>query len=63
MSSEEETDIEHEEEEVPQRLRLIEATSNFGISLENYCNDKSLLIAESLRFDDLYNFLTELLNN
>ena len=26
-------------------------------------NDKSLLIAESLRFDDLYNFLTELLDN
>ena len=46
-----------------QCLRLIEATSSFGISLENYCKDKNLLIAESLRYDDVYNFLTELLDN
>ena len=50
-------------ENKPQCLRLIEATSNFGIILDEYCDEKNLLIAESLRFDDVYNFLNELLEN
>ena len=64
MSSEDEEPEEIEiEEEVPQDLRLIEATSAFGIKLEEYCNEKSLLLAESLRFDDIYNFLNNMLEN
>ena len=63
MSSEDDEIIETESEQEPQSLRLIEATSSFGINLEKYCENKNLLIAESLRFDDVYNFLTELLDN
>ena len=62
-SDEEEVQTEVIREQESQCLRLIEATSSFGISLENYCKDKNLLIAESLRYDDIYNFLTELLDN
>ena len=64
MSSEdEEESVSFEPETKPQCLRLIEATSNFGIILDEYCDEKNLLIAESLRFDDVYNFLNELLDN
>jgi len=63
MSSEDEEEVSIEPEPEPQRLRLIEATSNFGIILDEYCDEKNLLIAESLRFDDVYNFLKELLDN
>jgi hypothetical protein len=62
-SDEEEVQTKVTVEQESHCLRLIEATSSFGISLENYCNDKNLLIAESLRYDDIYNFLTELLDN
>ena len=61
MSSEDEEHVSIETK--PQCLRLIEATSNFGIILDEYCDEKNLLIAESLRFDDVYNFLNELLEN
>lgn len=42
--------------------RIDEAMHDYATELNNYCKDKSLLLCESLKHEDLCNFLLELLN-
>ena len=42
--------------------RIDEAMHDYASALNEYCKDKSLLLCERLKHEDLCNFLLELLN-
>jgi hypothetical protein len=44
-------------------LRINDSMHEYGSSLNQYCKDKSLLLCESLKHEDLCNFLFDLLRN
>ena len=52
-----------EYDEKTQEERLGDAILDFGEELEEYCVEKDLLIAESLTYKDVEEFLNSLLDN
>lgn len=58
--SDEELSVEEYKELV--NTRIDEAMHDYASALNEYCKDKSLLLCESLKHEDLCNFLLELLN-
>ena len=62
IDSETEEIIEEYDEKTPQE-RLGNAILDFGEELEDYCVEKDLLIAESLTYKDVEEFLNSLLDN
>ncbi len=62
IDSETEENIE-EYDEKTQQERLGNAILDFGEELEEYCVEKDLLIAESLTYKDVEEFLNSLLDN
>ena len=62
IDSETEEIIEEYDEKTPQE-RLGNAILGFGEELEEYCVEKDLLIAESLTYKDVEEFLNSLLDN
>jgi len=62
LDSETEEQIE-EYDERTQKERLGDAILDFGEDLEEYCVEKDLLIAESLTYKDIENFLLSILDN
>ena len=62
LDSETEERIE-EYDERTQRERLGSAILDFGEELEEYCVEKDLLIAESLTYKDIEQFLISILDN
>ena len=62
IDSETEEIIEEYDEKTPQE-RLSNAILDFGEELEDYCVEKDLLIAESLTYKDVEEFLNSLLDN
>lgn len=52
-----------EYDEKTQQKRLGNAILDFGEELEEYCVEKDLLIAESLTYKDVEEFLNSLLDN
>jgi len=63
LDSETEEQIEEEYDERTQKERLGDAILDFGEDLEEYCVEKDLLIAESLTYKDIENFLLSILDN
>jgi len=63
LDSETEEQIEEEYDERTQKERLGNAILDFGEDLEEYCVEKDLLIAESLTYKDIENFLLSILDN
>ena len=63
-SEEEHNDDELSAEEYTELVntRIDEAMHNYASALNEYCKDKSLLLCERLKHEDLCNFLLELLN-
>ena len=62
LDSETEEQIE-EYDEKTQKERLGDAILDFGEDLEEYCEEKDLLIAESLTYKDIEKFLLSILDN
>jgi len=62
LDSETEEQIE-EYDEKTQKERLGDAILDFGEDLEEYCVEKNLLIAESLTYKDIEQFLLSILDN
>jgi len=70
LSDQEYSDDESEDDELsPEEyqalveLRINDAMHEYASALNQYCKDKSLLLCESLKHEDLCNFLFELLRN
>ncbi len=63
LDSETEEQIEEEYDKRTQKERLGDAILDFGEDLEEYCVEKDLLIAESLTYKDVEEFLNSLLDN
>jgi hypothetical protein len=63
LDSETEEQIEEEYDERTQKERLGDAILDFGEDLEEYCVEKDLLIAESLTYKDIEQFLLSILDN
>jgi len=63
LDSETEEQIEEEYDEKTQKERLGDAILDFGEDLEEYCVEKDLLIAESLTYKDIEQFLLSILDN
>jgi len=63
LDSETEEQIEEEYDEKTQKERLGDAILDFGEDLEEYCVEKNLLIAESLTYKDIEQFLLSILDN
>lgn len=63
-SGEEHSDDELSVEEYNELVntRIDEAMHDYASALNEYCKDKSLLLCEGLKHEDLCNFLLELLN-